>query len=744
MGGNQSIASSTIDNAISSSIVNVMENQVKASVNVACTNNQIVNGAKDCNITFADQLCTAVGTSNFAGTTTFNAETAQSIMNTITAKTDAVMSGLTPSVMNKSESTIVAKSNVSMTVDSAQKFYTDCTRDVRGINSQVVSDCGGSLVAFSPQMISATVIGDCVANASGTFKAVQDITNVVDVTATSSMKGVDMFGLMFLYLCYAIIAIIGGPMFVGRMKRELMSSNTTLTPDERQANKQRFVMVMVIMFVICVSLIVWWPGIIAAKLKVWPYSYPTVDVDYDPKNPGAGIPMCQDGKNLNRATFVNEFMWYDPLCLTTPEAPCTSQSKQKHYEACGVFATKSGCDDPQHTKDKAAFSAVLDACSELSVANAKPTSCDVMNVAYEAISTATTYGTCLKCDDERYGRANYWVKDSSGSCTVNRISERAYLKQPGSTCPVNDPNCRTTEAELLRDSPDECMDLLYQNDKRKLAYILGVCDKIQKVAALHDIDPETGQLPLLKYQCPPRAADYMLNCDEDSGKCSYTAVSADPYVIASCQNDLDGCCETDENGILTCKDENLQMDMDIYNHWNKVCADRWTKAAKLSLAAIITACIYVILFTIMIMLIMRAPVGNGTTPNTTNQFGQVVRPDGTIVGGPQSIATKASLCFTFFVMFWVCGAPFGILGYTQATPSGKMSIHSVYKSNPKSDYDKNTAWWFGMIGMCICGLISFGLLLSIIYISYKNSNIQSIPITQPVQQPTQIKTHPGL
>lgn len=718
MGGNQSKASADIDNAVKSSIKSVMDNHVKASVDVACTNQQIVVGANNCVIAFADQICDAIGTSNFAGSTTFSQETAQTIMNSITAKTDSMMSGLTPSVGNKSTSHIKTKNLVDMSVDTTQKFHTDCTRDVRGINTQSVTDCTESAIKFNPQTITAEVIGDCVVNASGEFKAVQDIKNVVDIAATATMKGVDLFGVIFLYLCIAVLCIIGGPMFVGRMKVAVLQPTVNLTPGERQVNKQRYVMIMVIMFTLIVSMVVWWPGIIAAKLKVWPYSYSTVDTDYDPNNPGAGVPMCQDGKNLNRATFVNEFMWYDPLCLSTPDKPCTTQTKQKHYEGCGVFATKSGCDDPRHTADRAAFAAILEACSDLAVANAKPKSCNVVDVATTTISTAAEYGSCMQCTDPATQRAGYWVKEN-GMCSVNTIHERAYLKQPGTFCDAGDVNCKNSEAELLQVSPEDCMDTLYQNDKKKVAYILSACDKIQPLAAIKT-DPNTGLLPLLRYQCPPKADDYMLNCDASTGKCDYTAVSTDPYVIASCKNDLDGCCENDENGILVCNDKMLETDMDIYNHWNTVCYDRWAKAAKLSLAALITICVYVLLFGIMIFLIMRGQSGaTGATGlqgngSQTNE-GQGVADANSVT----SLRSRSVLCVAFLISGIIFGPPFGLLGVVWGTKEGKISIYSIY-STPKKDFDQATAKLVGIIGASISFAISFFLMLSVIFSMYNN------------------------
>ncbi len=735
MGGNQSKATSDIQNAIKSSIKSVMDSEVKASVHVACTNQQIVNGAHNCVIAFSEQICDAIGTSNFAGSTTFSQETAQTIMNEITSKTDAAMSGLTPSIMNNSESSVTVRNRVAMSVDATQKFHTDCTRDVRGINAQTVNDCHDSAIKFNPQTITAEVIGDCVANASGDFKAVQDIKNVLDITATSTMKGVDLFGVIFLYLCIAVLCIVGGPMFVGRMKVAVLQPTVNLTPGERQANKQRFVMIMVIVCTLIVSMLVWWPGIIAAKLKVWPYSYPAVEAEYDPNHPEAGVPMCQDGKNLNRATFVNEFMWYDPLCLSTPDKPCTTQTKQKHYEGCGVFATKSGCDDPQHTSDRAAFAGILEACSSLTVANAKPKSCSVVHVAQAAISTAATYGTCLQCTDPL--RGGYWVNEK-GQYSVNTIHERAYLKQPGTFCEAGDVNCKNSEAELLQISPDECMDTLYQNDKKKVAYILEACDKIQSLAAIKVKD---GVLPLLKYQCPPKADDYMLNCNANTGKCDYTAVSTDPYVIASCKNDLDGCCEKDENGILVCNDDKLQTDFDIYNHWNTVCYDRWAKAAKLSLAAIITICVYVLLFGIMIFLIMRGQSGAAGVQGSGRETngGQSANAGGGAANANSvtSLQSRSVFCVAFFIATLVFGAPFGLLGYVWGTKEGKVSIYSIWPE-PKKDFDQDTARLTGIIGTSVSFVVFFLLLLSVIFSAYNNHmNGQPSPITGGVPPPTQ-------
>ena len=142
----------TINNTVKSSIKSMMDNQVTATLKVECTNEQTVVNANHCAISFADQVCNAVGTSNFAGTTTFNNESVQDIYNTITAKAESLTKGLTIGYSNSAAS-VNTMNYTEMAVDVTQKFYTDCSRDVRGINKQSAVNCDESLINFKPKSI---------------------------------------------------------------------------------------------------------------------------------------------------------------------------------------------------------------------------------------------------------------------------------------------------------------------------------------------------------------------------------------------------------------------------------------------------------------------------------------------------------------------------------------------------------------------------------------------------------------
>ena len=114
MGGNESKATNWVENTVKASINVVMDSTIESDVTVACKNVQMVENARDCNIQFADQICKAVGISNFTGNQEMTADVAQDVMNQVTADASAVMDGLLIGVKNSSEASLVLKTPVKL------------------------------------------------------------------------------------------------------------------------------------------------------------------------------------------------------------------------------------------------------------------------------------------------------------------------------------------------------------------------------------------------------------------------------------------------------------------------------------------------------------------------------------------------------------------------------------------------------------------------------------------------------
>lgn len=738
MGGGVSKARVGVDSVIKGSVTAMMESDVKASINVACDNEQIVKNAHGCDISFADQLCTAVGISNFTGTSELTADVAQTVMNDISAKTESLTSGLMLG-FSKSDSSTMVKSMVDMSMDVTQSFRTDCTRNISAINTQAVDGCSaGSVIRFAKQDISAKVIGDCVSSTVGKFSAAQDITQKIDASASATTKGVDMFGMFLIILAVGFCLIIVGPLGKAMGGMVMGGQNNGMNAETQSQSTRKLIMLAAIAFIFINTFVFWWPGVGSMIMQITPYDtvFDATEPPYDPNNPGAGVSMCQDGRNINPDTFINKFMWYDPLCLSSPDKACTNDVKEKHYESCGIFASKFGCDDPQFKVDKQKYSDILDICSTMSLIMQPPKYCDSRYIATQLFSTEpTSYDSCKKCTE---GDAlGMWV-NKDGVCSFgSNLSMRDYMRIPDSApCSPDDPYCKDTEELLKKTSPDDCMHTAYQTTKMKLSKAMAVCDKLDKTAAVRT-ETNEGKLPLFKQQCPPQAEDYLKKCNSSTGECNYTARSTNQFVIASCKNDLMGCCETNSDGVVVCQDRILQNDIAIYNNANRNCADKWALAHKNDYlnpyAAIATVAFYgfLILLAVYITLSAPAPMRSGMYNAFTG--------GPAAAGLPKSNKIKIRLLLLCLVVYIGTGIPFGVASLADGGSGFPMSVYPKTATTYVLGEDQTTldALWFKLI--IVAGVMAAMVFILASWIAYNkwgpgSSAIRVVTVAPPNQQ----------
>lgn len=767
LGGNKQEAQSVNDikNTLSSTIENTMESLVKANVNVACENKQIVDGAKGCDIQFSDQICKAVGISNASTSSSFSTTLSQDVMNQITASSDTSNEGLAFLMKQSSASSNIIKNTVNMVMNSTQSFTTDCTRDVSAINEQTVKNCEASSIRFSEQVADAKVIGDCVASTAGNMTAAQQLTSTMDATATSKNKGIDIWAVVVLAAAILLILILGIPIFIfGASAVRSMAGRGMLTPEmaramannsaaQQQVNMRKLA-AGVIFTVMLLTAIIWWPfGYFAYNLGIapWPYPGPTKLSDGSP-NP------CFEGVILDKSLFVNDWMWYDSQCLaefakTASGEPTnnTNCDKQRAYKNCGLFAKNFGCDDPQFLADRGRYVEALDACAPLDGATFQR--CTPTDIATHLFSNdEQTYAGCVRCtgntDDEKNSnnpRANFgfWRRapedvnkgdttkdieasntsfldfilgleattppDDWGSCVAGQIDPYAYLRQQGDApCEASDPSCYTDENEYKRVSPGECLNPAYQQRKRMLSRYLKQCDRVQE-ASVYNINTE-GEIPLLSKQCPPQPLDYLRKCRRSDKKCSYIAQGcecdadgencdcsgADPRTVASCSNDIEGCCKENEDGTLSCIDDEYRADLLNYMHAQKECStvyEQWKVFQPWGW--LIPLVSYVIGIGIIVYLLISTPL---------------LRQD--LYAGyaaPQtSIFWRVGIITFLLVVIFACGFPVGVLAAAYA--GSPVSIYDEEYIDGIENFNEKTALivgWIGFVGALLC-LLAYG------------------------------------
>ena len=582
MGAQVSNASATVENLVKGSIEAVMDTTVKGDVNVACSNLQIVDNVRNCNVNFAEQMCEAVAISNLTSNQSMESEVSQDVMNHITSKVEASTEGQLLLMAQVSNTSNVVKNEVDLAMTATQTFNTSCTRNISAINEQVVrnTECTKQEINFAPQMVSGEVIGDCVANHVGNLTAAQKMTNVLDLATTSTAKGLDIWAFIMMIAGFLLIFILGIPMFIYGMRYAISGS----TGGQISAkSKGKYYAVIFVFTMILLSAVIWWPGFFSIFLGINPWPYVgVVDV-------GGLAPLCREDKNIDPDVFINSWMWYDPHCLSLPgNTYCSEDNKVKSYNQCGLFATNFGCNDSRFKDDEGQYKNMLRICGK--VAGHPFSKCTTADIALNVFSQEEgDYGKCVKCTETSgaaFGNYGLWRKEGA-SCSSG-IDKTAYIRTPGEPCSSSDlGNCKENKEQFNEVSPNECDDSGYHARKKKFSQYWRACLDIEKHGKV--TEATVGEVPLLAQQCPPDPFDYFTKCDRANKTCKYTAKgcvncdangdcdcsAADHRTVASCHNNLSACCFTNENGDRECNDPDYEKDLLVYEAANDTCKKRW-------------------------------------------------------------------------------------------------------------------------------------------------------------------------
>lgn len=725
MGGSFSKSTNNVKNMLSASMETAMESNVNGDLNVACSNTQLVEGARGCHITFADQICKAVGISNMTSNTSLDANLSQDIVNELSAAASSSVEGLSLQLAQVSNASNIINNQVSLSMDTTMTFNTRCTRNLSAINEQTVRDCENSTIQFAAQDVSGEVIGDCVANQAGSLQAAQSLTNVLDLEADSSTKGVDLWAIVMLMAGFFLIFILGIPIFFFGMRYALTKRTNQIPYDPNV--KYKYMAIGVIAFAMFLVAIIWWPFGFSIVLGIAPWRYLGGKIGDDCGGSGTDCRelLCANGKSVDPDVVINSFMWYDPYCLsksaTTAENPkgtkyngaCPTEDKIKHYHQCGLFATTDGCDDPEFLQHKIQYMEIAEACGAPGIAGAAFNSCSTGDIAVEMFAEdEDSYGDCHKCVGTSAAelnlenpRINYglWA-EKDASCSFG-IDKEAYIRDSGTPCSASDPDCKENEEDFKAVSPNECRHSAYQMRKKRFSQAFKGCKKVQEHALMNE---ETlGYMPLLSQQCPPNPFEYFTKCSAASKACTYAAKgcvcdesgtncdcsNADQNIVASCRNDMSACCTEDELGIIQCRDQQLQADMNVWKEADKKCqmkqeSENWFHpwGWVIPLIFYILCIIFIVFIVVRNKSVSASLLAASSTPTTSKTWN-----------------------YGFLIFFMVCilaaGWPFGILAVVHA--GGRFSMYDEnFRSNMK-DFDADTASYIGypVFGIGCLGLI---------------------------------------
>lgn len=723
MGPALSISQNTINNHVKATMDSVLTSRVEGDLNVACSNKQLIEGARGCQINFADQICKAVGISNMTSNTSLDAQLTQDITNQITSAAASSVEGLSLQLAQLSSSSNYIMNSVGVAMNTNMSFSTSCTRNLSAINDQTIRDCENSTVNFAAQDVSGEVIGDCVANQVGSLAAAQQLTNVMDIEATSQTKGVDLWAMVLMGALFFLFFILGGPIFLYGM-RYASTARTNNRPIDPTA-KGRFRAAMLLLFGMLIVAIVWWPFGFSIFLGIAPWSYletSWIGDNCDESTANCRQPACFLGSSVDKDLMINRFMWYDPHCASysaktfdNPDGQnrvsyCDTSKKMKHYQECGLFAKTFGCDDPEFLKDQTSYVDVLEACGADAIAGATFKTCSPGDIATEMFAVEEdSYGDCHKCvgtsAEEKAlvdPRTNYGLWAEKGKSCATGISKTAYIRGED-PCSASDPDCKENEEDFLSVSRNECTHSAYHQRKQRFSEAYKACQRVQEVSRITEYS--LGKMPFLSQQCPPNPFEYFSKCNGASKECSYIASGcvcdkngencdcsrADERIVQSCQNDMMACCQEQENGAYQCRDPQLQADMNVWKAADMKCQEKQDAELKLHpWGWVIPLIFYILGFLYIAWILTRNP--------SVRQIAY---------GGWNAPQTQKTANWVFLLMGICCilaaGWPVGVLAVVHA--GGTFSMYERDFKTQLKGFNDSTA---SQVGYAVMGV---GILL---------------------------------
>lgn len=697
MGASVSVTHNELENIVNGSIKDIMESTVDGAAGATCANAQLVKGARNCDITFAKQVCRASVISNLTANVAMESQISQDIMSDLRASASSSVEGLSLQLAQVSDSSNIIRNVTNVAMTASKAFNTSCTRNFSAMNEQSVRDCEGSRVAFAAQDASGEVVGDCVATHVGSSSASQSLASIMDADAVATTKGVDLWALVMLLGGFFFVFILGIPAALFALRYAATKRVNAKDPKEQALaarSQMRFRACAFILFAILVSAVVWWPGVMSMYLGISPWPYIGVK-----SMPGRDT-LCVDGRNMDPEVFMTPFAWYDPYCLATGSKACTEDDKLMRYRGCGLFADVAGCDDPEFTRDRAAYEASAKACA--AIAPAEIPSCtpqDIGDAVFfegDAETGLEGYGDCTRCtgrsDAEKAGGdplRNFGLWARAGASCATGISHTAYLKD-GPCSYGEGQDCFESEEDYAKESPNECRNKAYQVRKAVFSRMMRQCAAVQATTRVLEAAPGAAA-PLLRAQCPPDPFDFFTKCDRSTKVCAYKAASSNTFVQASCRNDYSVCCSRDSFGELQCMDPDYQKDLGVYLTANEACKKRhesrnyfnpWGWAVPLALYLLgLAGVVYITLHDPGVREMATAGVKAPATRKTAN---------------------RGLLIFGLFGVL-VFGWPVGVGAITHA--GGPMSVYDQKTWEGMDDFDPEDYKMVAYVGTGVSGAI---------------------------------------
>jgi hypothetical protein len=592
-------------NNLSASVSSIMESKVSGNLTTVCENIQSVRNVSNCNVTFSEQTCAAVGISDLTSNVALEAELAQDVMSSLSQSAKSQTEGLAGAMGDTSTASNGLKNMVEVAMTATQTFNTTCTRNVTAVNRQTLENCESSTVNFADQDVSAEVIGNCVANQVGSTKAAQSLTNVVDMQASATSKGIDLWMLFLIGAGVLLAFVFGAPIFA-YVRNQLRNPKTAAELAQETQMTNNFYAIVVIFVVILLGMLLWWPGLGSMALGIMPWSY------VGPVAVGGQPSQCVAGERLDAETVINKWVWYDPHCAYlkaqtghgtgdgTGNSFCTPEKRLRHYRHCGLFAD-NGCNDPVFLREKANYVRALEACGGLS--GVPFDTCSPESIAFAVFATEEhAYGNCHMCTgnseeerealgEDRFRNRGLWAAEGKSCVNIDHLAHIGY-----GGCDTNTTNCffESEKDEFLEVSADECTNAAYQAAKRRFARYLAACQGAKEVAGPF-ASGELKEHPLVAQMCPPNAFNYFSKCRAGDKTCRYAPegctcdeagscecrTGVDPFLVASCQNNLDSCCRDTEDGRFECLDDEYKMDLKTDIALNQACQKRHADREKL-------------------------------------------------------------------------------------------------------------------------------------------------------------------
>ncbi len=486
--------SSDFNEKYNQTVTNTIRKSIRNDDVTYCLNIVTVSASNNCTITGANQTCEAIALTNSSNnpeniTPTIKDEQIEELKNNYERS---------PQVPAPSGVSSIQRITTQITVDTLQSFFTDCSKTATGFNLQAIRDCNNSTVNFGDQGITVSSIGNCAVNSmlsDSNYNLFERI-----VTGPASSRPVNLIPeepeevAMYVILVSAALLIAIFSSFALR---------SALTPtDLKQSLPFTGKLAIVFMVIGCISFVIWWPGLIAFQVGMYPYRDATAFLSDS---------ICSSNVRVKKGDIVNEMFWWD-------------DDELKHYEGCGLIG--GGCQDPQLADDLSNYVLAANACEKNGGHSIPKEGVDVEALASKYFDES--YPGCKKCSSGLFAV-------NSGDCSdTDRLS---FAVGPDDTeCADDEEDYCYTYQELQNEHSGECLDKGYQARKRPYSYSYRFGEELNDVKdALSLFLGDDADSPL----CPPNPYTYLTKCNPSTGKCSYNAQSEETEM--SCKNDFTDC-----------------------------------------------------------------------------------------------------------------------------------------------------------------------------------------------------------